>query len=127
MPRPERPKSLVLIGPSRIGKTQWARSLGSHAYVATTWDLSSFDSPFSYVVFDDVPWTNFAHYAKAFFGCQRDFSVSDKYRKKKRITGGVPCIYCVNPEDVSEDMQKFLRSNWGEENVMVVNLYNKLY
>lgn len=127
MPRLERPKSLVLVGPSRIGKTQWARCLGAHAYVATTWDLAAFDSDFTYVVFDDVPWDNFKHYAKAFFGCQRDFSVSDKYRKKKRISGGVPCIYLVNPEDYSEDMRLFVTGNWGKENIEVIYVYNKLY
>lgn len=127
MPRIERPKSLVLVGTSRLGKTVWARSMGPHAYVATTWDLSSFDKPFNYVVFDDVPWSNFAHYAKAFFGCQRDFSVSDKYRKKKRISGGVPCIYLCNPEDVSRDMMDFVLNNWGQQNIVMVNLENKLY
>jgi len=127
MPRLERPKSLVLVGPSRLGKTQWARCLGQHAYVATTWDLSSFDSRFDYVVFDDVPWDNFKHYAKPFFGCQRDFSVSDKYRKKKRISGGVPCIFLVNPEDYTEDMHKFCKSDWGTQNIVVVTIYNKLY
>lgn len=123
----ERPKSLVLCGPSRIGKTQWARSLGIHAYVATSWDLSSFDSNFDYVVFDDVPWSNFAHYAKAFFGCQRDFSVSDKYRKKKRISGGVPCIYLCNPEDYTREMGTFLDSDWGRQNAVVLNVYDKFY
>lgn len=127
MPRLERPKSLVLVGPSRIGKTSWARSLGLHAYVATSWDLSSFDSHFDYVVFDDVPWANLSHYAKAFFGCQRDFSVSDKYRKKKRISGGVPCIYCVNNEDFTQEAIAFCTGNWGKENIEVVYVFNKLY
>lgn len=127
MPRVERPKSLVLVGASRLGKTQWARSLGPHAYVATTWDLSSFDHYFNYVVFDDVPWKNFEHYAKAFFGCQRDFSVSDKYRKKKRISGGVPCIYLANPEDFAGACQEFCLTNWGQQNVQIVFLNNKLY
>lgn len=127
MPRLERPKSLVLVGPSRIGKTSWARSLGPHAYVATSWDMSAFDSPFTYVVFDDIPWQNLSHYAKAFFGCQRDFSVSDKYRKKKRISGGVPCIYSINDEDYSEDCRLFCTGNWGKENIVVIHVHNKLY
>lgn len=101
--------------------------MGPHAYVATTWDLSSFDFYYNYVVFDDVPWSNFSHYAKAFFGCQRDFSVSDKYRKKKRLSGGVPCIYLCNPEDVTKEMQDFILSNWGQQNIVMVNLVNKLY
>lgn len=28
----ERPKSLILCGPTRLGKTEWARSLGTHMY-----------------------------------------------------------------------------------------------
>lgn len=127
-PRPERPRSLVLVGPSRLGKTVWARGLGSHAYVATSWDLSSFDRHFtSYVVFDDIPWASFSHYAKAFFGGQRDFTVSDKYRKKKRLAGGWPCIFLCNPEDFSFDMGVFLASDWGRQNVDVVRIEDKLF
>lgn len=121
-PRPERMNSLILNGPSRIGKTQLARSLGTHAYVSTTWDLTAFDSPYDYIVFDDVKFENIKHYAKAFFGCQRDFTVSDKYRKKKRLAAGVPFIYCCNPEDISDDFNAFINSDWGRQNIYMLTI-----
>lgn len=110
-----------------MGKTEWARCLGPHAYVATSWDLTAFDQPYQYVVFDDVPWEPFERYAKAFMGAQRDFSVSDKYRKKKRLSGGVPCIYLLNPEDFTPSCQAFVHSAWGRENVDVIEIFNKLF
>lgn len=122
-------KSLILCGPSRIGKTQLARALGPHAYVSTSWDLSAFDSDYDYIVFDDVKFEVIKHYAKAFFGCQKDFTVSDKYRKKKRLSGGVPLIFCCNPEDVSDDFNSFIQSSWGRENIFMITFpFNtKLY
>lgn len=132
-PRPERPKSLVLIGVSRLGKTQWARSLGDHAYVSGMWDLSAFDGlpshfwDFGYVVFDDLDWDTFKLSRKSWLGGQRDFSVTDKYRRKRRIPGGIPAIVCLNQEDFTEEFRSFCFSNWGLQNIEVVTLTNKLY
>lgn len=132
-PRPERPRSLVLVGTSRLGKTQWARSLGEHAYVANQWNLDSFDGlsssfwDFGYVVFDDIEWESLRSSAKSWFGAQRDFSVSDKYRRKRRMKGGIPSILLVNPEEYSGPLCDFCNSSWGKENIDVIVLNNKLY
>lgn len=133
LPRVERPKSLVLVGASRLGKTQWARSLGDHAYIANIWDLSAFDSipdtfwNAGYVVFDDINWESIKHSAKSWFGAQRDFSVSDKYRKKKRIVGGVPTIFLCNPDAYSGELSNFVEGEWGRENITVIMLECRLY
>jgi len=133
MPRPERPRSLVLVGASRQGKTAWARCLGPHAYVANQWNLDSFDglpSTFwhnGYVVFDDIDWDTLKSSAKSWLGAQRDFSVSDKYRRKRRIPGGIPSILLVNPEDYCGELSQFCNGPWGKENIDVVILDNKLY
>lgn len=132
-PRPERPHSLVIVGASRLGKTQWARSLGEHAYIANIWDLSAFDSiadgfwHHGYVVFDDICWDSIKHSAKSWFGAQRDFSVSDKYRKKKRIKGGVPTIFLCNPDAYCDELKRFVEGDWGSANISVVHLETKLY
>lgn len=132
-PRPERPRSLILNGPSRLGKTQWARSLGQHAYIANMWDLASFDGltddfwNFGYVVFDDIEWDSIKSSAKSWFGAQRDFSVSDKYRRKRRIPGGLPCIFLVNPDSFLGDLHTFAYSDWGRQNITIVDIWNKLY
>lgn len=132
-PRPERPRSLILNGVSRLGKTQFARALGEHAYVANMWDLSAFDGlsdsfwDFGYVVFDDIDWDSIKSSAKSWFGAQRDFSVSDKYRRKRRVRGGIPCIFLVNPDAFHGDLRDFVTSHWGIHNITVVNLIDKLY
>lgn len=132
-PRPERPRSLVLVGASRLGKTQFARSLGEHAYVANQWDLGSFDGlsssfwSFGYVVFDDILWDTFKSSAKSWFGSQRDFSVSDKYKRKRRIPGGVPSIFLINPEDFNGPVSEFCNGPWGKQNIDIIFLNKTLY
>jgi len=132
-PRNERPRSLVLCGASRLGKTQFARSLGDHAYIANIWDLSAFDGKpstfwqYGYVIFDDIDWDSLKSSAKSWFGAQTDFSVSDKYRRKRRLPGGLPCIFLCNPDSYSGDLYTFIMSDWGQKNIKVVMLQNKLY
>lgn len=133
LPRPERPKSLILNGVSRLGKTQWARSLGEHIYIANMWDLSALDGlpgtfwTNGYIIFDDIDWDSIKSSAKSWFGAQRDFSVSDKYRRKRRIPGGIPCIFLVNPDSFVGDLLDFSLGNWGQQNITIVTLQNKLY
>lgn len=132
-PRPCRPKTLILNGTSRLGKTEFARSLGEHAYIANMWDLGALDGlpdsfwNFGYIVFDDISWDSIKGSAKSWFGAQRDFSVSDKYRRKRRIRGGIPCIFLVNPEDFSGELLEFVLGNWGQQNTDVVTLSDRLY
>lgn len=158
----------MLVSESRYGKTQWARSLGEHVYIANMWDLgyggfavyrpaglpyftvlcltnmvilfmgasplySAFDGVLDdfwhtgYVVFDDIGWDSIKGTAKSWFGAQRDFTVSDKYRRKRRMPGGVPCIFLINPDAYVSDCYNFITGAWGVENIDVVWLQNKLY
>jgi len=97
------------------------------------WDLSTLDGiPSSfwhhgYIIFDDIQWDSIKSSAKSWFGAQRDFSVSDKYRRKRRIPGGIPCIFLVNPDAFVGDLLSFVNSNWGQQNIEVITLVNKLY
>lgn len=43
-PHQGRPKSLILWGPTLIGKTLWARSLGTHAYFPGLFMLEGFNA-----------------------------------------------------------------------------------
>ncbi|QDJ95253.1 replication-associated protein [Capybara virus 23_cap1_803] len=132
-PRPERPRSLVLMSGSRFGKTQWARALGNHVYIANMWDLGAFDGigdefwHNGYVVFDDISWDSIKGSAKSWFGAQSDFTVSDKYRRKRRMPGGIPCIFLLNPDAYVSDCFNFLNGDWAKENMTLVILRNKLY
>lgn len=97
------------------------------------WDLSALDGLNSdfwnngYIIFDDIDWDTIKSSAKSWFGAQRDFSVSDKYRRKRRIVGGLPCIFLINPDDYTGDCYDFINSDWGKHNIHVVTINNKLY
>ena len=65
--REERPKTLVVWGRSRTGKTSWARSLGSHCYLAGYWNADQIDTERDFVIFDDIPFKTFLNW-QAFFG-----------------------------------------------------------
>ena len=67
-PKPERPKSLVIYGPSRTGKTSWARSLGRHTYMNTNWNVDEIDVGFhGHVILDDIDFSTFRSW-QAFLG-----------------------------------------------------------
>jgi hypothetical protein len=58
---------LVVWGRSRTGKTSWARSLGSHCYLASAWNIDEIDEDKDYVIFDDINFETFMTW-QAFFG-----------------------------------------------------------
>lgn len=100
-PREDRPKALVVIGPSRIGKTRLFSTLGPFTYVCNTWNVDNWEenSPFS--IFDDIDPVdelkghNFSWF-KPFFGGQDVATVTDKYRAKRNIFVGKPLIWLSN-------------------------------
>lgn len=106
MTKPVRPKALVVWGPTRTGKTQWARSLGQHTYMSTLFNADDIDTECEYAIFDDIPIEFMKNSYKAWFGkclhnilslhlllttlstigAQETFTITDKYQKKRTIT-----------------------------------------
>jgi len=93
-----RARSLVLIGASRTGKTEWARSHGDHMYFCGTWNWREWDDRARYVVFDDCAFSVFGAYWKAFLGCQKRFTINPKYGKRRTVLWGRPALWVCNPE-----------------------------
>lgn len=91
-----RPKSLCLIGGSKLGKSVVARSFGHHNYFHGQWSLDEYDDDAVYNIFDDIPGQLNSFDYKKFLGAQFDCIVSDKYKKKRKIRNGKPCIYISN-------------------------------
>lgn len=87
----DRPMSLVIWGRSRTGKTEWARSLGSHVFMSGVFDLSALRENYDYIVFDDISFTSMDFF-KCWFRAQKEFNVTDKYLRKRRIKHGRPTI-----------------------------------
>lgn len=120
----DRPKSLYLVGPSRFGKTEWARSLGDHTYWNGMVNLDDWNFDGKYLVLDDIEW-KFLPAKKSLLGAQRQITLTDKYRKKVTLEWGKPCIYLCN-----EDMDVFntcAEKKWLWDNCCYVILHNKLY
>ena len=75
----ERARSLVLIGPTRVGKTVWARSLGNHAYFGGLFSIDEDLKDVEYAVFDDMlGGLEYWHSYKFWLGAQKQFYATDK-------------------------------------------------
>lgn len=122
-----RAKSLVLLGPSRTGKTELARSLGHHIYWNGYYNLDKYDETAEFAIFDDIPWDRFHYMAKQWLGAQKEFETTDKYRRKMTIVWGKPSIYISNDDprkhkDMTDDMKA-----WLQENVIYQIINDRLY
>jgi hypothetical protein len=115
----DRRKSLILCSPSRYGKTEWARSLGTHAYFNCMVNFEpGWDTDISYLILDDFLW-EYVPNKKCFFGSQQEFTLTDKYRKKFTVKWGKVLIYLCNE---LPDLD-----SWYYDNTVIINLTNKLF
>jgi hypothetical protein len=118
-----RPKALIIWGPTRTGKTEWARSLGSHNYFNGLFNIDDFDQNKDFIILDDVNPDFFPNY-KAWIGAQKNTTLTDKYRPKRSVQWGKPCIWLSNDDPST---YKTWDWEWVRENAVVVNLTHKLY
>jgi len=114
----------VLVGPTRLGKTLWARSLGSHAYFGGLFSMEeSLDA--DYAIFDDMQGgLEFFHAYKFWLGAQAQFYVTDKYKGKQLVNWGKPSIYLHN-RDPRED--KGADIEWLEGNCVFVFITTPIF
>lgn len=122
-----RPNSLILIGPSRSGKTEWARSLGKHMYFNNLLNLDDWDESADYIILDDFS-SDILKYLpswKCFFGGQKQFTLTDKYRGKKTVHWGKPMIWLSN-EDIFKNLN-IEHINFIKKNCTVIVLDKNLY
>ncbi len=128
-PRPARGKSLFLVGPTRLGKTELARSFGKHFYMGNMFNLDKYNDEADYAVFDDISKLNYLKY-KGFLHCQLEFEATDKYRHKKIIPWrGRPSIFCLNVEPFRQFKREMDIDAWRdlEENVLIYFVADRLY
>lgn len=98
-----RKQSLILCGPTRTGKSSWARSLGVHLYQMSALTPSSLleKGEEKYVILDDfeqqtIEKSQLGSCYKAIIGCQPFITLYDKYKPPKQIQWGIPCIWLCN-------------------------------
>lgn len=118
-----RPRSLILWGESKLGKTIWARSLGKHIYCCMQFNVDDVRAGLQeaqYAIFDDIQ-GNFQFFPsyKGWLGAQHQFTVTDKYKGKTTITWGRPSIWLTNddPEEVGH-----VDLNWLRKNCVIVKI-----
>lgn len=122
--RGSRPKSLVLIGESRLGKTAWARSVGPHWYFNGLFNMDVTRGDADYAVLDDINMEFFLSQYKGWLGAQEEFTMTDKYRHKAKLMWGRPCIWCSNEDPRSA---KGVDRDWLDANCIFVHVYDKLF
>lgn len=116
-------KSIWLTGPSRLGKTVLARSLGTHWYMNGAWNVDCYSDEAEYGVLDDIEWERLKPYYKGILGCQLDVTVTDKYRRKSVIRGGKCVIVITNEQPEFSNEERY----WLNANVHFVDVFMPLY
>lgn len=123
-------KSLYIEGPTRTGKTEWARSLGPHIYFNNMYSLSEFISTYKsaeYVIFDDIPFERLPAW-KAFVGCQNSFSFADKYHRKFTVLEwSKPSIFIVNPDMSYNSYENRGKWDYFRDNCITCVTSNKFF
>lgn len=119
-----RVKSLILWGPTRTGKTLYARSLGHHAYFNLQFNMDEFSDDCQYAVFDDIQGGfEYFHSYKGWLGAQKQFVITDKYRKKRTIYWGKPSIMCMNEDP---HFAKGVDYDWLMNNCHIINVVDPI-
>lgn len=77
-----------------------------------------------YAVFDDVDWDGIKRNYKAWMGCQKSFVSTDKYRHKKLIQWGKPCIFLFNHLAYKE-CDKNWDKDWVEDRCVIWVNYSR--
>lgn len=122
MLKTDRPKCLVLVGESRLGKTQWARSLGRHMYWRGMTNVTHWDDAAMYLIFDDIEW-QFIPQKKSLLTCMGSATVTDKYKGKKDIIVNKVAIVLMNEFDI----ESIPESSYWKKNLCVINITEKLW
>ncbi|QCW23725.1 MAG: replication-associated protein [Gemycircularvirus mouti8] len=123
-----RPKSLVLFGPTRTGKTVWARSLGRHLYFCGLYSYKEANKAdeAQYAVFDDIQGgIKFFPSFKNWLGGQEEFQIKGLYRDPEIIKWGKPSVWISNT-DPRHDMS-LADVEWMEGNCTFVEVRHPMF
>lgn len=122
-----RSRSLVLWGPSRSGKTTFARSVAEHVYFGGLFSARSaleHSRGGLYAVFDDIRGgIKFFPGFKDWLGCQPCFMVKQLYREPRLMAWGKPSIWVAN-KDPRDDLDT-IDIEWMEANCIFCYVTNE--
>lgn len=87
-------------------------------------NLDDWNADADYLIIDDIDW-KYVPAKKALFGAQKQFTITDKYIKKKTLLWGKPVIYLCNQDmDVYNSCDEKL---WLRDNCDYVILHTKMF
>lgn len=127
----QRPKGLVIIGPSRTGKTSLISLLGDFSYFKNIWSVDNWESLAPFTVMDDMDagdegkGLSFCWY-KPFFGAQDAITVTDKFKPKQDIVNGKPLVW-INNYDYKETFQSKTAQDYIEKNMDIIYIHQPLF
>ncbi|KAF6781256.1 hypothetical protein CSOJ01_16095 [Colletotrichum sojae] len=123
--RQGRPVSLILVGPPRCGKTEWALSFGRPAQMTNRWCMDALTDDCTHLVLNDINAKEFPLW-REFLGGQMEFVAGGKYRPDKVMPWGKPTIWTCNYDN---DPRKYapLREYLEHSPVVVVKVTDKLF
>lgn len=125
----------MVCGPSRLGKTEWARSLGRHVHMQQLFNIEQWDSGASYLIIDDIKFDKFEHVRQSLWGAQKHFNLTGKWRKHFPVSWGKPMIFLCNGGNDFRKMRKkdgtllldYDELQWYMDNTIIVDIKEKLY
>lgn len=88
------------------------------------WNADDFNSSSTYCVLDDLNIKFFPNW-KPFLGCQKQFTITDKYRSKRTVKNwGKPTIWLCNPgySPMDSDELTSADKNWIRDNCDIVDI-----
>jgi len=124
----------MVVGPSRLGKTEWARSLGRHIYMCGLFNLAKWDNEAQYLVIDDISFPLIGGGRKALWGSQKELTLTDKFARKRAVKWGKPMIFLCNGDNDFRYMMhkghKYLDAvevEYYEANAVIVEVSDRFY
>lgn len=98
-------------------------------------NLNEWDNEAEYLVIDDFDFDFFPGMRKALWGSQKEFTATDKFKRKRRIEWGKPMIWLCNIDEspfdcVDKRGNLLLRGNthaWYTANCVNITLIHPLF
>jgi len=126
----DRPPCLILLGASRLGKTEWAQSLGTHMYFRGHLNWDDWNPQCRLLILDDFSW-NAIPYKKCLLTCMRkEATVNPKYGKMKTIMMDKRVIIIGNEETFftnADTVDGHPQDPYWTQNAIMVHVTNRLY
>lgn len=122
LPKTERARCLVVVGPTRLGKTEWARHIfpREHMYCRGIFNLDKWDPTAKVLILDDLEW-KYIPQKKTLLTQMGESEFTDKYRSKRTINVTMPAIVLCNT------IPEFDEVRYWVENTTVVEINSRLY